>query len=59
MAFPHDIIMTTAPHQSSLQWGTPLRQDAQRILLLGSGELGREVTLEAMRLGIEVIAADA
>ena len=29
-----------------------------RILLLGSGELGREVALEAARLGIEVVAAD-
>jgi phosphoribosylglycinamide formyltransferase 2 len=29
------------------------------LLLLGSGELGREVALEAMRLGIEVIAVDA
>ena len=30
----------------------------KKILLLGSGELGREVTIEAMRLGIEVIACD-
>ena len=29
-----------------------------RLLLLGSGELGREVALEAARLGIEVVAAD-
>ena len=29
-----------------------------RILLLGSGELGREVALEAARLGVEVVAAD-
>ncbi|MGP1386687.1 MAG: formate-dependent phosphoribosylglycinamide formyltransferase [Thainema sp.] len=40
------------------QWGTPLAPQAQRLLLLGSGELGREVAIEAMRLGIEVIAAD-
>ncbi|NEP15709.1 MAG: formate-dependent phosphoribosylglycinamide formyltransferase [Leptolyngbya sp. SIO4C1] len=48
--------------QSSLAsqpWGAPLSKTAKRLLLLGSGELGREVTLEAMRLGIEVIAADA
>jgi len=38
--------------------GTPLTNDAQRLLLLGSGELGREVALEAMRLGLEVIAVD-
>jgi phosphoribosylglycinamide formyltransferase 2 len=40
-------------------WGTPLQPAAQRLLLLGSGELGREVAIEAMRLGIEVIAVDA
>ncbi|NEQ23581.1 MAG: formate-dependent phosphoribosylglycinamide formyltransferase [Microcoleus sp. SIO2G3] len=40
-------------------WGTPLTPDAQRLLLLGSGELGREVAIEAMRLGIEVVAVDA
>lgn len=38
--------------------GTPLTDAAQRLLLLGSGELGREVALEAMRLGLEVIAVD-
>ena len=40
-------------------WGTPLSADSKRLLLLGSGELGREVALEAIRLGIEVIAVDA
>ncbi|MGB0561578.1 MAG: formate-dependent phosphoribosylglycinamide formyltransferase [Spirulinaceae cyanobacterium] len=39
-------------------WGTPLQPPGKRLLLLGSGELGREVTLEAMRLGLEVIAVD-
>lgn len=38
--------------------GTPLTPTATRILLLGSGELGREVALEAMRLGVEVVAVD-
>lgn len=42
-----------------VQWGTPLQTGAIRLLLLGSGELGREVTVEAMRLGVEVIAVDA
>lgn len=37
---------------------TPLYPNAIRILMLGSGELGREVVIEAMRLGIEVIACD-
>ncbi len=41
------------------EWGTPLQPKAKRMLLLGSGELGREVVIEAMRLGIEVIAVDA
>jgi len=37
---------------------TPLQQDAIKIMLLGSGELGKEVAIEAQRLGIEVIAVD-
>lgn len=38
--------------------GTPGTKTAKKILLLGAGELGREVAIEAMRLGAEVIAAD-
>jgi phosphoribosylglycinamide formyltransferase 2 len=38
--------------------GTPLVGNAPRLLLLGSGELGREIAVEAMRLGAEVIAVD-
>lgn len=38
--------------------GTPLSGNARRLLLLGSGELGKEVTIEAQRLGVEVIAVD-
>lgn len=38
--------------------GTPCRPSATRMLLLGSGELGKEVAIEAQRLGVEVIAAD-
>ncbi len=41
-----------------MELGTPLCPSATRVLMLGSGELGREVTLEAMRLGVEVIACD-
>jgi len=37
---------------------TTLQQDAIKIMLLGSGELGKEVAIEAQRLGIEVIAVD-
>lgn len=38
--------------------GTPLSAHATRVLLLGSGELGKEVAIELQRLGVEVIAAD-
>lgn len=44
---------------TSSAWGTPLKAGAKRFLPLGSGELGREVALEAMRLGIKVIAVDS
>lgn len=38
--------------------GTPLSSTATRAMLLGSGELGKEVALELMRLGVEVVAVD-
>ncbi|MEQ9395551.1 formate-dependent phosphoribosylglycinamide formyltransferase [Haliea sp.] len=38
--------------------GTPLTANATRVMLLGSGELGKEVSIELMRLGCEVIAVD-
>lgn len=38
--------------------GTPLSKNAFRLMLLGSGELGKEVAIEAQRLGVEVIAVD-
>src|SRR6187401_1973254 len=38
--------------------GTPLSPSATRIVFLGSGELGKEVTIELQRLGCEVIAVD-
>jgi len=38
--------------------GTPFSAGATRLLLLGSGELGKEVAIEAQRLGVEVIAVD-
>ncbi|WP_084399428.1 formate-dependent phosphoribosylglycinamide formyltransferase [Henriciella aquimarina] len=38
--------------------GTPLSPSATRIMFLGSGELGKEVVIELMRLGAEVIAVD-
>ncbi|HBT56882.1 formate-dependent phosphoribosylglycinamide formyltransferase [Halopseudomonas aestusnigri] len=38
--------------------GTPYAESATRVLLLGSGELGKEVAIELQRLGCEVIAVD-
>jgi len=38
--------------------GTPLSDTATRMLLLGAGELGKEVAIEAQRLGVEVVAVD-
>jgi phosphoribosylglycinamide formyltransferase 2 len=38
--------------------GTPLSPSATRVMLLGAGELGKEVAIELQRLGVEVIAVD-
>ncbi|MCM5569323.1 formate-dependent phosphoribosylglycinamide formyltransferase [Burkholderiaceae bacterium FT117] len=38
--------------------GTPLSPSATRVMLLGSGELGKEVVIALQRLGVEVIAVD-
>jgi phosphoribosylglycinamide formyltransferase 2 len=38
--------------------GTPLSPSATRVMLLGAGELGKEVTIALQRLGVEVIAVD-
>ncbi len=41
-----------------MKFTTPLKKDAIKIMLLGSGELGKEVAIEAQRLGVEVVAVD-
>ncbi len=41
-----------------MQIGTPLSPNATRVMLLGSGELGKEVIIALQRLGVEVIAVD-
>ena len=41
-----------------VQIGTPLSKSAKKVLLLGSGELGKEVAIELQRFGCEVIACD-
>ncbi len=38
--------------------GTPLSPSATRVLMCGSGELGKEVVIEFQRLGVEVVAVD-
>ncbi|MFN4262658.1 MAG: formate-dependent phosphoribosylglycinamide formyltransferase [Thioalkalivibrionaceae bacterium] len=53
----HDMnpVLTAA---SSMSLGTPGTASATRVLLLGAGELGKEVAIALARLGVEVIAAD-
>src|SRR5512142_2199979 len=43
---------------SSITIGTPLSPSATKVMLLGSGELGKEVIIALRRLGVEVIAVD-
>ena len=43
---------------SDIEIGTPLTGNATRVLLLGSGELGKEIVIELQRFGVEVIAVD-
>jgi len=45
--------------QTTARIGTPLSSTATRVMLLGSGELGKEVALELQRLGVETIAVDS
>ena len=42
----------------ALRIGTPLSPSATRVMLLGAGELGKEVIIALQRLGVEVIAVD-
>ncbi len=43
----------------NVQIGTPFKSSATKVLLCGSGELGKEVVIELQRYGVEVIAVDA
>ena len=43
---------------SDIEIGTPLARNATKVLMLGSGELGKEVVIELQRYGVEVIAVD-
>ena len=49
--------MQTAHHGASTI-GTPLSSHATRVMLLGAGELGKEVIIALQRLGVETIAVD-
>ena len=51
-------IRTTIYHYIYMNFGTPHTSVATKALLLGSGELGKEVALELQRYGVEVIACD-
>lgn len=42
-----------------MQFTTPLKSNSTKIMLVGSGELGKEVVIEASRLGIETVAVDS
>lgn len=52
----------TSPSANSVAYapriGSPLSSSALRVMLLGSGELGKEVIIALQRLGVEVIAVD-
>ncbi|MFP3162230.1 MAG: formate-dependent phosphoribosylglycinamide formyltransferase [Acidianus hospitalis] len=41
-----------------MEIGTPLLEGSKKLMLLGSGELGKEIAIEAQRMGIEVVAVD-
>ncbi len=46
------------PIATHMHIGTPLSPSATRVMLLGSGELGKEIVIALQRLGVEVIAVD-
>jgi len=46
------------PTKDPITIGTPLKSTAVKVMMLGSGELGKEVVIELQRYGVEVIAVD-
>ncbi|KPP97128.1 formate-dependent phosphoribosylglycinamide formyltransferase [Marinobacter sp. HL-58] len=50
--------MSDTVASESVKIGTPLKDNAYRVLFCGSGELGKEVVIELQRFGVEVIAVD-
>ncbi len=55
---PHGMIQAIKNWKNAMQIGTPLSPNATRVMLLGSGELGKEVIIALQRLGVEVVAVD-
>lgn len=51
-------LMDLPQRKATMRLGTPLSPSATKVMLLGSGELGKEVILSLQRLGVEVIAVD-
>ncbi|WP_244813876.1 formate-dependent phosphoribosylglycinamide formyltransferase [Caballeronia sp. Lep1P3] len=49
---------SNAANDTASRIGTPLSSHATRVMLLGAGELGKEVIIALQRLGVEVIAVD-
>jgi phosphoribosylglycinamide formyltransferase 2 len=54
----HAFISRIAIMKPPVRLGTPLSPSATKVMLLGSGELGKEVIISLQRLGVEVIAVD-
>ena len=50
--------MSSSNKNSDISIGTPLSETATKVLLCGSGELGKEFVIELQRYGVEVIALD-
>jgi phosphoribosylglycinamide formyltransferase 2 len=51
-------MIMSSEKNSLLKIGTPLTSSAVKVMMLGSGELGKEVVIEFQRYGVEVIAVD-
>ena len=54
----HGMMASIQNGMHPMQIGTPLSPNATRVMLLGGGELGKEVIIALQRLGVEVIAVD-
>jgi len=52
------VVYMSPKYKPRFEIGTPLFGNSVKIVLLGSGELGKEVAIEAQRLGVEVVAVD-